>query len=82
MGGLSWGIVAQHRFNTADVSRLRCILVVLSVGLPPLGAPLCDDIPGASVGAFLPEPVQRELSLVIPYEQFTIGNSSVVRVTS
>jgi hypothetical protein len=64
------------------VAAFTVIVVVLSVGLSLLGAPLYYDTPGTSVGIFLPEPIQRELSLVVPWERFEVGISFIVRLTS
>ena len=64
------------------VAAFTVIVVVLSLGLSLLGAPLYYDMPGASVGLFLPEPIRRELSLVVPWEQFEVGISFIVRLTS
>lgn len=64
------------------VAAFTLIVVVLSVGLSLLAAPLYYDMPGTSVGLFLPEPIQRELSLVVPWEQFEVGISFIVRLTS
>jgi hypothetical protein len=64
------------------VAAFTIIVVVLSLGLSLLGAPLYYDMPGASVGLFLPEPIRRELSLVIPWDQFEVGISFIVRLTS
>ena len=64
------------------VAAFTVIVVVLSLGLSLLGAPLYYDMPGTSVGIFLPEPIQRELSLVVPWERFEVGISFIVRLTS
>lgn len=64
------------------VAAFTVIVVVLSVGLSLLGAPLYYDMPGTSAGFFLTEPIQRELSLVVPWEQFEVGISFIVRLTS
>jgi len=64
------------------VAAFTLLTVVLSVGLSLLAAPLYYDTPGTSVGVFLPEPVRRELSLVVPWERFEVGVSFVVRLTS
>ena len=58
------------------------ITVVLSVGGSLLATPLYYDAPGASVGLILPEPIRRELSLVVPWEQFEVGVSFILRLTS
>ncbi|OYR78673.1 histidine kinase [Halorubrum ezzemoulense] len=64
------------------VAAFTIVVVVFSLGLSLLAAPLYYNMPGASVGFFLPEPIQRELSLVIPWEQFEVGLSFIVRLTS
>lgn len=64
------------------VAAFTVIVTVFSVGLSLLAAPLYYDTPGTSVGVFLPEPIQRELSLVVPWEQFEVGISFIVRLTS
>ncbi|MDB2260164.1 sensor domain-containing protein [Halorubrum ezzemoulense] len=64
------------------VAGFTLLTVVLSVGASLLAAPLYYDAPGASVGLILPEPIRRELSLVVPWEQFEVGVSFIVRLTS
>lgn len=64
------------------VAAFTIIVIVLSLGLSLLGAPLYYDMPGTSVGLVLPEPIRRELSIVIPWEQFEVGISFIVRLTS
>jgi len=64
------------------IAAFTIIVFVFSLGLSLLGAPLYYDMPGASVGLFLPDPIQRELSLVVPWEQFEVGISFIVRLTS
>ncbi|WP_049902135.1 sensor domain-containing protein [Halorubrum distributum] len=64
------------------VAAFTIVVVVLSLGLSLLAAPRYYNMPGTSVGFFLPEPIQRELSLVVPWEQFEVGLSFIVRLTS
>lgn len=64
------------------VAAFTVLTVVFSVSLSLLAAPLYYDVPGASVGVSLSEPIQRELSLVVPWERFEVGISFLVRLTS
>jgi hypothetical protein len=64
------------------VAAFTSLVVVFSFGLSLLATPLYYDQPGVSVGLVLSESVERELSLVVPWEQFEVGLSFVVRITS
>lgn len=64
------------------VAAFTLLTVVFTVSLSLLAAPLYYDAPGVSAGVSLPEPTTRELSVVVPWEQFEVGLSFVVRLTS
>ncbi|RLM51966.1 sensor domain-containing protein [Halorubrum sp. Atlit-28R] len=78
-----WGAVAFVLSKlVVGVAGFTLLTVLLSVGGSLLATPLYYDAPGASVGLILPEPIRRELSLVVPWEQFEVGVSFIVRLTS
>jgi hypothetical protein len=64
------------------VAAFTSLVVVFSLGLSLLATPLYYDEPGVSVGLVLSDAVERELSVVVPWEQFEVGLSVVVRITS
>lgn len=64
------------------IAGFTLLVVVFSFAGSLLATPWYYDSPGASVGLILPEPITRELSVVVPWEQFEVGLSFVVRVTS
>lgn len=47
-----------------------------------IATPLYYDTPGVTVGLHLPAPIRQELSVIVPWEQFEVGLSVVVRLTS
>jgi len=78
-----WGALAFVLSKlVVGVVGFTLITVVLSVGGSLLATPLYYDAPGTSVGIILPEPIRRELSLVVPWEQFEVGVSFILRLTS
>jgi hypothetical protein len=78
-----WGAVVFVLSKlVVGVAGFTLLTVVLSVGGSLLATPLYYDTPGASVGLVLPEPIRRELSLVVPWEEFEVGVSFIVRLTS
>jgi hypothetical protein len=58
------------------------LVTIVVPALSLVATPLYYDDPGVTVGLMLPEPLTRELSVYVPWNEFVVGLSFVVRVTS
>jgi len=75
------GVFAVSKF-VVGVAAFVLLVTLFSTSFSLLSAPVYYDRSGVTVGLIVPEPITRELSLLIPWNDFVVGVSFVVEISS